>query len=68
MQKLMRVTMAGLMVGGITIGLAGCGEESSTKTEKEIKGPGGTATVTDKETVKTTGKNPPSVPTDSKAP
>jgi hypothetical protein len=68
MQKFIRATMAGLMLAGSSIGLAGCGEESSVKTETQIKGPGGTATITDKETVKKTGQNPPAAPGDSKAP
>jgi hypothetical protein len=68
MQKLIRVTMAGLLLAGSSIGLVGCGEESGVKTETQIKGPGGTTTVTDKETIKKTGQNPPAAPGDSKAP
>jgi hypothetical protein len=68
MQKIIRATMAGMMLAGFGIGLAGCADESGVKTETQIKGPGGTSTVTDKQTVTTTGKNPPAVPGDSKAP
>jgi hypothetical protein len=72
MQKLIRVTMAGLMLAGSSIGLVGCGDEkeSSVKTETTTKGPGGTntSTVTEKQTVKKTGENPPAAPGDSKAP
>jgi hypothetical protein len=72
MQKLIRVTMAALMLAGSSIGLVGCGEEkeSSVKTETTAKGPGGTVTSTEKQTVtvKKTGENPPAIPGDSKAP
>jgi hypothetical protein len=68
MQKLIRAAMAGMMLAGFGIGLAGCNDESSVKTETQVKGPGGTRTVTEKQTVKTTGENPPAVPGDNKAP
>ena len=68
MQKFIRAMTAGMLLAGFSIGLAGCGEETSVKKETEIKGPGGSATITDKQTVKQTGQNPPSVPGDTKAP
>jgi hypothetical protein len=67
MQKLTRALMAGMVLAGFGLGLAGCADESGVKTETQVKGPGGTTTVTDKETVKKTGENPPAVPT-NKAP
>jgi hypothetical protein len=68
MQKLINVALAGVMLAGFTIGLAGCGEETGVKSETTVKGPGGTTTVTDKQTVKQSGENPPAVPGDRKAP
>jgi len=62
MQKLIRAMLAGVMLAGFGIGLAGCADESGTKTETVTKGPGGTATRTDETKIKTTGDNPP-VPT-----
>jgi hypothetical protein len=52
---------AGLILTGFAIGLTGCGEESSSRTQTEVKTPGGTATVTEKTTVDKTGKTPPPV-------
>jgi len=63
MRKLISATMAGVMMAGLGIGLAGCSDESSVKSETKATSPGGTATVTDKTSVKTTGDNPPPVPT-----
>jgi hypothetical protein len=67
MQKLIRAMMAGLLLAGFSIGLAGCGEESGVTAKTEIKGPGGTTTITDKETVKKTGQNPPAAPGETTA-
>jgi len=44
-------------------GLVGCGEENSVTTQKTIKTPEGTTTVTDKSSVKTTD---PAVKTEPK--
>jgi hypothetical protein len=60
--------MAGMLLAGFSIGLAGCADESGVKTQTEIKGPGGTTTVTEKQDVKKTGQNPPAVPGDTKVP
>ena len=68
MRKLMTMTLAGAMLAGLTIGLAGCTEESSVESKTQVKSPGGTSTVTEKTTVDKTGKNPPSAPGESKAP
>ncbi len=68
MKKLNRAMMAGMLLGGLSLGLAGCADESSVKSETQTKGPGGTTTVTDKTTVKKTGENPPAAPGDTKAP
>jgi hypothetical protein len=68
MQKLIRAMMAAMLLAGFSIGLAGCAEQSGVETKTELKGPGGTTTITDKETVKKTGQNPPATPGDHKAP
>jgi hypothetical protein len=68
MKKLINATLAGLMLAGFTIAIAGCADETGVTNKTEIKGSGGTTTVTDKQTVKKTGENPPAVPGDSKAP
>jgi hypothetical protein len=46
---------------GFGIGLAGCTDESSSKSQTEVKTPGGTSTVTEKTTVTKSGNNPPPV-------
>lgn len=59
MRKLSNATMVGVVLAGFGIGLSGCSDESSEKKETVIKTPGGTSTVTEKSTVKTSGDNPP---------
>ncbi len=68
MRKHMTTMLAGAMLAGLTIGMAGCTEEASVKKETEVKGPGGTAKITEKTTVDKTGQNPPAVPGETKAP
>jgi hypothetical protein len=62
MRKLISAAMVGVLLTGFGVGLSGCSDESSVKTETQAKGPGGTTTITDKSTVKTSGDNPPPVP------
>jgi hypothetical protein len=59
MRKVINLTMAGILAMGLGISLSGCSEESSTKKESTVTTPGGKATVTEKETVKQSGDNPP---------
>jgi hypothetical protein len=59
MRKVINLTMAGVLAMGLGISLSGCSEESSTKKEEKVSTPGGTATVTEKTTVKQSGDNPP---------
>ena len=40
MEKFIRAAMAGMVLVGFGIGLAGCADESSVKTETQIKGAG----------------------------
>ena len=42
-----------------TVGLVGCGEQATTKTQETVKTPEGTTTTTDKHTVESSGSNPP---------
>jgi hypothetical protein len=57
--EMKRMLSLAILVGGMTVGVAGCSKESSTTTETEVSGPGGTTTVTEETTVETTGENPP---------
>jgi hypothetical protein len=67
MKKLITMlTGTGLLT--LTLGLAGCGETSSVTDKKEVKGPEGTTTVTDKTTIKQTGNNPPPADTTTPTP
>jgi hypothetical protein len=66
MRKLINTTLAGVVLAGLSIGLAGCSEESSVTRETEIKGPGGTTKLQEKATIEKSGKNPPAAPGESK--
>jgi hypothetical protein len=68
MRKLINTTLAGVILAGLSIGMVGCTEESGVTSKTEVKAPGGTTTVTDKTTIDKTGKNPPPVSGDTKAP
>jgi len=41
------------------LALTGCEQKSSVKTEKTVKGPGGTTTVVDEQAIKKSGGDPP---------
>jgi hypothetical protein len=68
MRKLMTAMLAVAILGGLTIGMVGCTEESSVTKETDIKGPGGTTKITEKAAVDKSGQNPPAIPGDTKAP
>lgn len=52
------ISLASLML--ITLAVtAGCNKKATSTTTETIKGPGGTTTVEQKETVKKSGENPP---------
>ena len=55
-----RIVSAVLMLSLCLMGMIGCAEKSSTKTETEIRTPDGKAAITTEQDVKKTGKNPPS--------
>jgi hypothetical protein len=54
-----RILASILGLGVISLGLVGCGDTASTKTETKMSTPGGTTTVTTEKEVKKTGDNPP---------
>jgi hypothetical protein len=66
MRKLISMTLAGVMLAGLSIAMVGCTEEAGVTRETEIKGPGGATKVIDKTTVEKTGKNPPAVSVETK--
>jgi hypothetical protein len=51
--------LKGFAALSVCLALVGCENKSSMKTEKTVKGPGGTTTTVDEQTIKTTGENPP---------
>jgi hypothetical protein len=46
-------------LGVISLGIVGCADTASTKSETKMTTPGGTTTVTTEKEVKKTGDNPP---------
>ena len=54
-----RILASIIGLGVISLGLVGCGDTASTKTETKMSTPGGTTTVTTEKEVKKTGDNPP---------
>jgi hypothetical protein len=50
---------AALMLGILSLGLTGCAEKTSVKSETKVTTPGGTTTVTKETEIKKTGDNPP---------
>ena len=56
-----RTVTAILGVCLLSIGLVGCGDKSTKKTETTVTTPGGKTTVTTEKEVKQTGDNPPAV-------
>ena len=68
MRKLMTTMLAGAILGGLTIGMVGCTEETGTKEEVKIKTPTGTTTEDKSITVKKSGDNPPAAPSETAKP
>jgi hypothetical protein len=68
MRKLVTTMLAGAMLGGLTIGMVGCTEETGTKEEIKVKTPGGTATETREIKVNKSGENPPAAPSETAKP
>jgi len=60
MRKLISATMMSVLLTGFGIGISGCSDEASTKTQTTTTAPGGNkTTVTDEKSVKTQGDAPP---------
>jgi hypothetical protein len=68
MRKLMTTMLAGAMLGGLTIGMVGCTEETGSKETITTKAPGGTATETREIKVNKSGENPPAAPSETAKP
>ena len=43
----------------LCVGVAGCADKSTSKTETKVTTPGGETTTTTEKTIKQTGENPP---------
>jgi hypothetical protein len=54
-----RIICAVLLLGLASLGMLGCAEKSSTKTETQITTPGGKTTITTEKEIKQSGENPP---------
>lgn len=60
MRKLLSAVLMGGLLIGFGMGISGCSDEASTKTQTTTTAPGGNkTTVTDEKSVKTQGDNPP---------
>jgi hypothetical protein len=68
MRKVFGVTLAGVMLLGLSGGMVGCSDESGTKEETKVTTPGGTTKVTNELKVQKSGENPPLAPTDTAKP
>jgi hypothetical protein len=62
MRKLINLTMAGIIVAGMGIGLSGCSDESKEKTQTTISTPNGKTTETHEVKIDKSGQNPPAAP------
>jgi len=62
MRKLIGATMMSVLLTGLGIGISGCSDEASTKTQVTTKDSGGTATRTVEDKTTTSGANPPAPP------
>ena len=54
-----RILASVLVLSVMSIGLVGCADKSSKKTETKTSTPSGSTTTTQETTVKKTGENPP---------
>jgi hypothetical protein len=67
MRKFINTLMAVVMLGGFTVVLSGCTDESGVKTETTIKNPDGSKTTETRETkIDKNGENPPAAPSERK--
>jgi hypothetical protein len=68
MRKLISTMLAGVMLAGLSIGMAGCTEETSTKEETTVKTPQGTAKETKIDKIQKSGENAPPAPSEAAKP
>jgi len=64
-----RILGSALVVGLFSlplVGLVGCSDEATTKVKEEVSTPGGTTSKEVKETIKSSGSNPPATSDGSK--
>jgi hypothetical protein len=59
MRKLISLTVMGVLMMGLGIGISGCSDEAGTKTTQTTTSPDGTTKVTNETKVQTSGNNPP---------
>jgi hypothetical protein len=62
MRKMVRATLAGVILAGLSMGSVGCSEQTGSKEQTTIKSPGGTTTETKETKVQQRGQNPPPAP------
>jgi len=66
MRKMINTLMAGLILGGLSVGMTGCSEETGTTEKTKITTPTGTTTQTDSSKINKSGDNPPLAPAEKK--
>jgi hypothetical protein len=64
MRNVMTTMLASAVLAGLTIGMAGCTEETGTHEEVKIKSKDGTTTESRDIKVNKSGDNPPAAPSD----
>ena len=57
-----QLIVAMLVTSILALGMAGCAEKDSSKSQTTVKTPGGTTTETVEKKVEKSGKNPPDAP------
>lgn len=67
MRKVINTLMAGLILGGLSVGMTGCSEESGVKETTKITKPDGSQTTeTNQTNIKKSGDNPPAAPSEKR--
>ncbi len=67
MRRMFNTLMAGLILGGLSIGMTGCSEESGVKQETKITKPDGSQTTETRQIkVDKSGESPPAAPSEKK--
>lgn len=66
MRKYISTLLAGIVLCGFGVGLTGCTDESSVKTDTTVKTPDGTAKETHIDKIDKSGSNPPLAPSEKK--